>query len=67
VSERMAYVCDKCRRTDRQEPIASVACNVCGARYWRCEKHGGRAGCERSLHSHAALYHPGRPWNEAAR
>ena len=46
--------CDKCRSLD----VATAACGTCGKVYARCPACGGTAGCLRSVHSHAALFHP---------
>lgn len=47
--------CDKCKN----ESTASVKCPLCEKQYGRCDKHGALDGCHRSMHSHAALIHPG--------
>lgn len=45
--------CDKCKSVAHEH----VTCPTCGKEYHRCEEH---AGAKRSLHSHAALYHPSK-------
>jgi hypothetical protein len=50
----MIIKCDKCRAP----AAASSGCQVCGRQYHRCADHDADAGVRRSIHSHAALYHP---------
>lgn len=41
--------CDKCK----QESTSSVQCPLCKKTYERCDKHGGKDGCNRSLSAHS--------------
>lgn len=48
-----------CDRRGCHEPAAGgAACMSCGKSYARCATHGSARGASRSVHSHAALYHP---------
>jgi len=49
------HTCDKCQHIAND----AVSCRSCGKTYHRCDDHGGQQGCQRSLHSHRAVYHQG--------